>query len=102
MFAINDPTGIGADLALRQAQRGDEMFIVGVDGAPDAVVALNDGGSAFVATPSQDPYTMATRAVEIGHAILQGEEVEGELILIPTELITRDNVSEYGGWTEPE
>lgn len=102
VFAINDPTGIGADLAVAQANRRGEMFIVGVDGAPDAVVALNDPESEFVATPSQDPYTMARRAVEVGYQVMQGETLEEDLILIPTSLITRDNVDEYEGWTEPE
>lgn len=35
VFAINDPTAIGADLAAKQAQR-NEFFIVGVDGSPTA------------------------------------------------------------------
>lgn len=34
VFAINDPTAIGADLAAKQAQR-NEFFIMGVDGSPD-------------------------------------------------------------------
>ena len=102
VFAINDPTGIGADLAIQQAGRAGEMFIVGVDGAPDAVVALNQAESDFVATPSQDPYEMARRAVEIANRILGGETLPDELILIPTALITRDNVAEYAGWTQPE
>lgn len=101
VFAINDPSGIGADLAIRQAQRSDEMFVVGVDGAPDAVVALNDTESTFVATPSQDPYTMAVRAVEVAYEVMQGNAPADELILIPTTLITRDNVDEYEGWTTP-
>ena len=102
VFAINDPTGIGADLAIQQAGRAGEMFIVGVDGAPDAVVALNQAESDFVATPSQDPYEMARRAVEIGNQILGGQTLPDELILIPTALITRDNVDAYAGWTQPE
>jgi ribose transport system substrate-binding protein len=101
VFAINDPTGIGADLAIRQAQRENEMFVVGVDGAPDAVVALNDGKSTFVATPSQDPYTMAVRAVQVAHEIMKGNPPADQLILIPTTLITRDNVARYEGWTTP-
>jgi len=101
VFAINDPTGIGADLAIRQAQRSDEMFVVGVDGAPDAVVALNDDESTFVATPSQDPYTMAVRAVQVAYDVMQGNAPDEELILIPTTLITRDNVDDYEGWTTP-
>lgn len=98
VFAINDPTGIGADLAARQAQRTD-FFIVGVDGAPAAEVALADENSLFVASAAQDPFAMAERAVEIGYEILQGNAPEEETILIPTELITRDNLDTYEGWT---
>lgn len=98
VFAINDPTGIGVDLAARQAQRTD-FFIAGVDGAPDAEVALADENSLFAATPAQDPYTMAARGVEVGYEILQGNPPEETTILIPTELITRENLADYQGWT---
>ncbi len=98
VFAINDPTGIGADLAAKQAKRS-EFFIVGVDGAPDAEVALKDKTSLFVASASQDPYAMAAKAVEVGYDIMQGKKPEQSTVLIPTKLITRDNVADYKGWT---
>ncbi len=72
VFAINDPTAIGADLAAKQAQRS-EFFIVGVDGSPDGEEALKRKNSLFVATPAQDPQVMAAKAVEIGYDILQGQ-----------------------------
>ena len=59
VFAINDPTAIGADLAKKQAQRS-EFFIVGVDGSPDGEEALKRKNSLFV-TPAQDPQVMAGR-----------------------------------------
>ena len=102
VFAINDPCGIGAELAMKQAKRDKEMFVVGVDGAPDAVVALQDPNGAFAASASQDPYTMALTAVEIAYDIMQGKTLDETLILIPTTLITRDNLSSYKGWTKPE
>lgn len=102
VFAINDPTGIGAELAMKQAKRDKEMFVVGVDGAPDAVVALQDPNGAFAASASQDPYTMALTAVQIAYDIMQGKTLDETLILIPTTLITRDNLSSYKGWTKPE
>ena len=40
VFAINDPSGVGADLAANQAKR-DDFFIVGVDGAPEAIEFSN-------------------------------------------------------------
>ncbi|HEY5894848.1 MAG TPA: ABC transporter substrate-binding protein [Chthoniobacterales bacterium] len=98
IFAINDPTGIGADLAARQAQR-DEFFIVGVDGSPDAVATLKGKKTLFEATPAQDPYSMAQKAVQIGYDAMNGKKPEQPLTLIPVKLITRDNVGSYVGWT---
>lgn len=98
VFAVNDPTGIGCDLAAQQAKRTD-LFIVGVDGSPEAVEALRSKQNLFQATAAQHPYLMAQKAVETGYNILQGKKPEQETILIPVELITRDNVSEYSGWT---
>ena len=98
VFAINDPTALGCDLAAKQAGRSD-FFIVGVDGSPGAVAALRSGQSLFDATAAQDPYAMAQKAVEVGYDIMQGKKPEKDLILIPVRLITRDNVNEYTGWT---
>ena len=97
VFAINDPTATGADLAARQAQR-TELFITGVDGAPVAVEALKDKDSLFLATAAQNPLRMAKEGVETGYQIKQGKTPKEATILIPVELITRDNVAEYQGW----
>jgi ribose transport system substrate-binding protein len=99
VFAINDPTAIGCDLAAKQAQRKD-FFIVGVDGAPDVVPALKDPNSLIAASAAQDPYAMAGKAVEIGYNIMNGKKPEQELTLIPVDLITKDNVDQYKGWTK--
>ena len=56
-------------------------------------------GSLIEASSSQDPYAMAQKAVEVGYAILQGKTPAETVTLIPTELVTRDNVDQYKGWT---
>jgi ribose transport system substrate-binding protein len=99
VFAINDPTAIGCDLAAKQAQRKD-FFIVGVDGAPDVVPSLKDKDSLIVASAAQDPYAMAGKAVEIGYDIINGKKPAQDLTLIPVDLITKDNVDQYKGWTK--
>ena len=99
VFAINDPTAIGCDLAAKQAQRKD-FFIVGVDGAPDVVPSLKDKDSLIVASAAQDPYTMAGKAVDIGYDIINGKKPAQELTLIPVDLITKENVDQYKGWTK--
>ena len=99
VFAINDPTAIGCDLAAIQANRKD-FFIVGIDGSPDVVPFLKDPNSLIAATAAQDPYTMAEKAVEIGYNIMNGKKPEQQLTLIPVELITKENVNQYKGWTK--
>jgi ribose transport system substrate-binding protein len=99
VFAINDPTAIGCDLAAKQAQRKD-FFIVGVDGAPDIVPALKDPNSLIAASAAQDPYLMAQEAVEIGYNIINGKKPKEELTLIPVGLITKENVARYAGWSK--
>jgi ribose transport system substrate-binding protein len=99
VFAINDPTAIGCDLAAKQAQRKD-FFIVGVDGAPDVVPSLKDKDSLIAASAAQDPYTMAGKAVQIGYDIMNGKKPAEELTLIPVDLITKENVDQYKGWTK--
>jgi ribose transport system substrate-binding protein len=99
VFAINDPTAIGCDLAAKQAQR-KEFFIVGVDGSPDIVPFLKDSASLIAATSAQDPYLMAEEAVKIGYDIIQGKKPKEDLTLIPVGLITKENVDRYAGWTK--
>ncbi|MTH53500.1 substrate-binding domain-containing protein [Bacillus mangrovi] len=96
IFAINDPEGLGVKIAQEQANRGEEFFIVGVDGAPEAVEALKENKS-FAATSAQAPDEMMKTAVKIGKDILDGKEVE-KLVKVPVELITQDNVDSYKGW----
>ncbi|MFB2917202.1 MULTISPECIES: ABC transporter substrate-binding protein [Aerosakkonema] len=98
VFAINDPTGIGAELAAKQARRS-EFFIVGVDGAPEAKDALEQQNSLFAATAAQDPFSMAVKAVEVGNNLLKGKKPANPNILIPVKLITRENVKDYKGWS---
>lgn len=97
VFATNDQSGVGADLAARQARR-KEFFIVGVDGSPDATKAMEDKDGVFVATAAQDPAGMARTAVEIGNDVKQGKKLSNSEILVPVKLVTRDNLSSYKGW----
>ena len=99
IFAINDPQAIGTDLAARKQQRSG-IIITSVDGAPDIETALKDPASPQIqASASQDPFFMARRAVQIGVSILNGQKPASTVELLPSKLITRDNVAEYKGWT---
>ncbi len=98
VFAINDPTGIGASLASKQANRTN-LFITAVDGAPDIEAELKDSSSLVLASASQDPYAMAQLATQIGIDLINGKKPAQQVTLMPSKLVTRDNVADYKGWT---
>lgn len=97
IFAINDPEGLGADLAVQQAGRSG-IVITGVDGSPEAVTALQDSKSNFWATPAQDPGGMALKAYEVGKEIVAGNKPAERVTLLEPKLVTRDTVADYKGW----
>ncbi len=98
VFCINDPSAIGAALAIKQAGRTDEMFVVGVDGSKDAITEMKRDGSIFLATPAQTPRQMAMEGVKLGYDIMNGKEAPSEQILYPVKLITKDNMDSYKPW----
>lgn len=97
VFAINDPQAIGSDLAAKQLKRTG-IIITSVDGAPDIEVALK-GDTQVQASASQDPYKIAQIAVEIGYGVMNGKKPEKQEVLLPSKLVTRDNVKDYVGWS---
>lgn len=98
VFGINDPTAIGAELALKQAKRTDVRFIAGVDGSPDGEAALKSKTSLFVVTPAQDPTAMSAESVRVGYDLLNGRPPANKVHLLPTPAVTRDNIATYQGW----
>jgi ribose transport system substrate-binding protein len=97
VFAINDPEAIGVEIAQEQAERKDEFFIVGVDGAPEVTEAMAKKGSTIKATSAQSPSEMVKKAVEIGIKVKNGEDVD-DLIKVPVKLVTQDQLDSYQGW----
>jgi len=53
------------------------------------------------ASASQDPHAMAQQAVDVGYGIMNGKKPENPMVLMPSLLITRDNVQDYKGWSSP-
>ena len=98
VFAINDPTAIGINLAAKQLNR-NEFIITAVDGAPDIETELKSGNSLIKASASQDPYVMAGQSYELAAGIVNGKKPEKNVILLDPKLITADNIKDYKGWT---
>lgn len=86
IFAINDPSALGAIAALEKARRLGEVKVVGFDGMPEGKAAIRAGQ--IYADPVQFPDQIGRTAVEQIRRYLDGEEVPAQ-ILIPTALYRR-------------
>lgn len=96
VFAINDPTAMGADRALADAGRTD-VLIASVDGSPEIVERMAVSHSQIISTSTQNPRQMGFKAVDAAVKLLSGEDVPS-YNLIETRLVTLENLESYTGW----
>ena len=98
IFGINDPTALGALLAAQDA-KFKTLIIVGVDGAPSAVAELSKPSSMFKGSASQDPRAMIKAVLAAAQVVISGGDWPADGILLPSEFITKANLSTYKGWS---
>lgn len=98
IFGMNDPSALGAVLAVEQAGKAGAINVTGVDGSPEAVEELKRGGSPFIGTATQNPGEMVRRAISLAQDMVDGKPIASRTVLIPSVLVTRDNVGSYPGW----
>jgi ribose transport system substrate-binding protein len=97
VMALNDPTAFGAMAAIEGAGLSGEILVYSVDGSPEAKTMVAE--QMMTATCAQFPGRLASEATRAAYEILNGNEVEKEII-IPVELITEENVDRFdiSGW----
>lgn len=83
IFAINDPSALGARAALENAGKADQIKIVGFDGQPEGKQAIKDGK--IYADPIQFPDKIGAETVRAFIKYMNGDDVPKE-VLIPTAL----------------
>lgn len=83
IFAINDPSALGAIAAIEKAGRMDRIKVVGFDGQPEAKQAIKDG--TMYADSIQYPDRIGKLSIEAVARYFAGEQVPSET-LIPTGL----------------
>jgi len=95
VFAINDPSALGARAAFEKAGRADDVVIIGFDGQPEGKQAILEGK--IYADPIQFPDRIGRETVQAIIRYFEGEPPVAE-ILIPTELYRKaDAEKELGG-----
>lgn len=83
IFAINDPSALGARGALEKAGKADKVVIIGFDGQPEGKQAIKEGK--IYADPIQFPEKMGVEVVRAFLRHSKGEELPQQM-LIPTSL----------------
>ena len=92
VFAHNDEMGMGAVKALEAAGLKDKVIVVSVDAIPDALQSVKKG--ALNATIFQNAQEQGGKAIETAVNAAKKEKFEKE-VLIPFQLVTKENVGEY-------
>ena len=83
LFAINDPSALGAVAAFEKAGKLNRVKVIGFDGMPEGKQAIKDGK--IYADPIQFPDKIGRETVQLIIAYLNGDDVAKEK-LIPTAL----------------
>ena len=87
---------MGAYQALVAAGKDDEVKVFGFDGADEVVKLIAEGK--IVATGMQFPKTMARTAAEYADEWLKGKRDFPQKVPVAVELVTKDNVADYGDY----
>ncbi|MCF0063947.1 sugar ABC transporter substrate-binding protein [Dyadobacter chenwenxiniae] len=92
VFAHNDEMGMGAVKALEAAGLKDRVIVVSVDAIPDALQSVKKG--TLNATIFQNAQEQGGKAIETAVKAAKKEKFEKQ-VLIPFQLVTKENVGEY-------
>lgn len=93
VFCENDSMCLGAQKAIGDAGRSEEMFLCGVDGQKEALVAIMEGTN-YACTGLNDSDQIGRAAFHRLMAILAGASPEKDTIL-PSPIITSDNAAQH-------
>jgi ribose transport system substrate-binding protein len=94
VFCGNDAMAMGAYQALVAAGKDKQVKVFGFDGADDVVKLIGEGKIA--ATGMQFPKLMARTAAEYADEYIKGKRDFQQKIPVKVDLVTKDNVSQYG------
>lgn len=100
VFCGNDAMAMGCYQALVAAGKDDEVEIFGFDGAEDVMNAIKNGK--IEATAMQSPKLMAKTAAEMADQFLEGKKDIPRKIPIAVEIVTRENIDEFGAYGNQE
>ncbi|HEY0493370.1 MAG TPA: ABC transporter substrate-binding protein, partial [Candidatus Dormibacteraeota bacterium] len=93
VFAANLFSAAGTGTGIRQANKQNQVKVVGFDAGPDQVAQLK--GGTVQALIAQDPYQIGIDGVDQGLASLKGQQVT-KTIQTGSHVLTKDNIDGDG------
>lgn len=100
VWAANDDMALGALEALRAAGLAGKIPVVGVDGIPEAIAAVEKGE--MISTVSSDAFYQGSIGLAMGTCVLTGQtplpatwSKEEREFYLKLAVITRDNAAQY-------
>lgn len=93
VFSMDDETSIGVLQAIEEAGRTDIKIVTGGGGMQEYFNMMSENQDIWIQSATYSP-SMIEDAVDMAVSIMNGEEVEQEVI-IPTTVVDRDNVEEF-------
>lgn len=88
IFGANEGGTIGAQLAIKNAGKGDKIKVFGTDAAKQEVDMLLAGDGILQAVTGQQPYDMGVKAIIAAVKATRGQAVD-KTVVIPGILLTR-------------
>ncbi|MFI7423426.1 substrate-binding domain-containing protein [Nonomuraea sp. NPDC049684] len=91
VFAENDEMALGAIKALG-AKAGQQVKVVGFDGTPDGLKAVQAG--TLAASVAQQPSLLGRQAVQAAVKAAKGETID-KTVAVPVKVATKENVADF-------
>lgn len=92
VFATFYGVGLAASQAIREKGLQDSIVVVGIDSDPETFTEMKKSDSPYKATVMSDPDYLGRTTIDNLFALLKGEKIDEKHVLIPAELITKDNI----------
>ena len=93
VFCLNDLAGVGVVAPLDEKDMLSTVDVYGVDASPDSKALIAEG--MMRASAAQFPAEIGKKAADVIYSLVDGKQVERN-ILVPVELVTEDNVEQFG------
>ncbi|GAA3645828.1 ribose ABC transporter substrate-binding protein RbsB [Nonomuraea antimicrobica] len=93
VFCENDAMCLGAQRAIADAGKAEQIVIAGVDGQNEALKAIQDGTN-YLVTGLNDADEIGSKGLDRAVEILGGAQVEKDTV-VPSPMVTKENAAQY-------